>query len=111
MGGGLSIPPAIGGKPPMMGKKPPTANGLDPDSDDDIDTAPTIEPQMVNYHEEAHSCQTCANFDSGQCSVLKMQVSPEGGCTAYSAGGGQSDDEGQQDDGQQDMGSSDADTY
>lgn len=86
--GGMGTPPPIGGMPDDDAPPAPPLEGADPDNDGDIDN-PTIKPEMVNYHDDPHSCQTCANFgDDGQCEVLKMPVSPDGGCNAFASKGG-----------------------
>lgn len=96
-GGGLGAPAPIGsGGPPMPpagaagaagpGAAPPMG-GAEPDMDDT--GAPAIQPEAVHYHDDAQSCQMCQFMDEGgQCSVLQMQVSPDGGCAAYEAKGG-----------------------
>lgn len=50
---------------------------------------PMIRPEAVNYHDEPHACQLCMYMgQNSNCSVLQMQVSPDGGCTAFEAGQG-----------------------
>ncbi len=85
--GGFGAPEPIGmGEDPAMPPPPPAAaGGMDPDMDQDMDS-PTIRPEAVAYHDDAQSCQTCSHFSGGQCAVLKMQVSPEGGCNAFEGG-------------------------
>lgn len=79
-------PPAAG---PGAGAPPPP----DADQDNDMDS-PVVKPEAVNYHDDPHSCQSCMYMSGdGQCSVLKMQVSPEGGCNAFEAKGAGGDDE------------------
>ncbi len=62
------------------------ATGADPDNDGDGGGV-KIDPSAVNYHDDAQSCQGCAHFSNGNCAVLQMQVSPDGGCNAFSSGG------------------------
>ncbi len=81
--GGFGAPDPIG-EPDASAMPPPppaAAGGMDPDMD-----SPTIRPEAVAYHDDAQSCQTCSHFSGGQCAVLKMQVSPEGGCNAFEGG-------------------------
>lgn len=60
---------------------------------------PMIKPESVNYHDDPHSCQTCQYMgQDSQCAVLQMQVSPQGGCNAFEAGGGGGAPEPDQDD-------------
>lgn len=91
--GGLGTPEPIGGPasmgpPPgaMPGKMPPPApGGADPDKDGDIDS-PSVSPEAVHYHDDAQSCSGCSFMGADQqCEVLKMQVSPDGGCAAFQA--------------------------
>lgn len=50
---------------------------------------PVIKPEAVAYHDDPHSCKGCMYFgQDGNCAVLQMQVSPEGGCNAFEAGAG-----------------------
>jgi hypothetical protein len=50
---------------------------------------PMIKPEAVFYHDQPTSCKTCQfNDGSNNCSVLQMQISPDGGCTAWEQGGG-----------------------
>lgn len=84
--GGIGSPDPIGGGMPDQ----------EPDADDmqagpsAAGAPPVIKPEAVNYHDEAHACSGCTYFDQGssQCSVLQMQVQPEGGCNAFEAIGG-----------------------
>ena len=49
---------------------------------------PMIKPESVFYHDQPTSCKTCQfNDGSNNCSVLQMQISPDGGCTAWEQGG------------------------
>ena len=75
---------------------PPDIGGGDPDMDQDQDQGaapaasagplPVIKPESVNYHDDAQNCSGCQHMDdSGQCAVLQMQVSPDGGCNAFDA--------------------------
>ncbi len=87
--GGLGTPAPIGG--PSAAPPPPT---VDPDQDNDIDS-PAIKPESLNYHDSAQTCATCQYMgDDSQCAVLKMAVSPEGGCNAFEAKTGAGDDGG-----------------
>lgn len=53
---------------------------------------PVIKPEAVAYHDDPHSCQGCMYFgQDSNCAVLQMQVSPEGGCNAFEAGGAEPD--------------------
>lgn len=97
-GGGFGAPgPFGGGAPPApdAGPPPPEAAGpADPDMDGDMDS-PTVKPESVNYHDDPQSCSQCQYMgDGGQCSVLKMQVSPDGGCNAFESGAPAGADEG-----------------
>lgn len=116
--GGLGSPAPIGGPagmgsaPPMPGKSPaPPApgGGADPDADMDMDS-PGVRPEAVHYHDDAQSCSGCSFMGADQqCAVLKMQVSPDGGCNAFEAKGGDDMSGGAQpgeDDGADDMGTS-----
>lgn len=102
-GGPMGSPSPIGGDeeenaaPPApaagAGAAPPPPPGLgaDTDQDNDFDN-PVVRPESVNYHDDPQTCETCQYMaDSGQCSVLRMQVSPQGGCNAFEpkAGGGE----------------------
>lgn len=56
-----------------------------------------VTPESVKYHEQAQRCDLCQNLgQDNQCSVLKQEVSPEGGCDAFTPGsqpqGGDDDD-------------------
>jgi hypothetical protein len=98
-GGGFGAPAPIGGAAPeddLPPAPPPTAplappasagNGLDPDQDQDLDaSAPMIKPESLHYHDDAQNCQSCQYMaEGGHCSVLQMQVSPDGGCNAFEA--------------------------
>ncbi len=89
-GGGFGAPPPIGddSAPPDMSAPPP------PEPDPAAAGGSTIRPESVNYHDEAQSCSACQYMDDGsQCAVLNMQVSPDGGCTAFEAKGAGGDDE------------------
>lgn len=85
--------PPIGGMPDDEGgdqAAPATAQGS-PDpmgGGSDMGPMPAIKPEAVNYHDDPHACQLCQYFSQGNCSVLQMQVSPAGGCTAFEAGAG-----------------------
>jgi hypothetical protein len=90
-------------KKPMMGKRmadggmgaaTDDASGGVTDPDNDGDGGVKIDPSAVNYHDDPHSCSGCKYFgQDAQCAVLQMQVSPEGGCTAFAAGSGQSEED------------------
>jgi hypothetical protein len=77
----LGAPSDIGAAAP-----PPTA---DPDAPP---ASGHVTPEAVHYHDEEQRCDGCDHFGSGnQCSVLKMPVSPEGGCNAFRAGAGEAE--------------------
>jgi hypothetical protein len=87
--GGVGAPALMGGEPDAddmsaQAPPPPPAGG-----DQNGSPLPVIKPEAVNYHDDPHSCKICQYFDNGNCSVLQMQVSPDGGCTAFEAGGGE----------------------
>lgn len=82
---GLESPPPVGGPPPA--KMPPP--GAEPDADD-MGGGATVKPEAVMYHDEPHSCSGCEYMGAdSQCAILKMQVSPEGGCNAFEKKGGE----------------------
>lgn len=89
--GGFGAPEPLGGMAkamPRAAAPPPAMDDpgmTDPDMDGDTDS-PVIRPEALNYHDELHQCSGCQHFSDGQCNVLKMEVSPEGGCNAYEAG-------------------------
>lgn len=89
-------PAAMGGPPQMPGKSappPPAAAGADPDGDGDIDS-PGVRPEAVHYHDDAQSCAGCSFMGADQqCEVLRIQVSPDGGCNAFEAKGDQGGDD------------------
>lgn len=63
-----------------------------PGDQSDPGMPPIIKPEAVMYHDDPQSCQSCQYMsDEGQCAVLQMAVSPEGGCTAFEA---KADDQG-----------------
>jgi hypothetical protein len=102
-GSDLGSPSDFGGPPAPAAPRsaaPAAASALDPDQDGDIDQAPAIPPEAVNYHDDAQSCSTCQYMDDGgNCAVLQMQVQPDGGCNAFSGkDSGDQDDIGQEDD-------------
>lgn len=88
-GGLIPGPGPIGGGGPPRGVMPPKKRDAppmqDPDMDGDVDT-PVIRPEAVNYHDEPHSCSACKYNTDGQCGVLQMEISLEGGCNAFEAG-------------------------
>lgn len=85
-GGGFGAPGPFGGAPDAAPPAPEAAGPADPDMDGDMDS-PTVKPESVNYHDDPQSCSQCQYLgDGGQCSVLKMQVSPDGGCNAFESG-------------------------
>lgn len=85
--GGMGMPGPVGGGAPMEdpteGQQAPgeagPAAGMPP--------MPAIEPTAVNYHDDEHKCSLCSYQSGNQCSVLQMEVSPVGGCTAFKGGG------------------------
>lgn len=92
--------PPIGGMPDDQGADqaaPATAAGPPPPPDPGAGGGaggpmPVIKPEAVAYHDDPHSCQGCQYFgQDSNCAVLQMQVSPEGGCNAFEAGGGEPD--------------------
>ncbi len=80
---------APGGDEPDMPDTPD-----EPDGDEGMDY--TVYPETVGYHDDPHSCSNCGAFSGGQCKLLKMEVNPEGGCSAWQDSGGeeQAPDEG-----------------
>lgn len=92
-GGGFGAPGPLGSDapPPPDISAGGAPGGADPDMDGDMDS-PTVKPESVNYHDDAQSCSQCQYMgDGGMCSVLKMQVSPDGGCNAFEGGGASAD--------------------
>jgi hypothetical protein len=63
----------------------------DPDADTDQDSqaasgTPSVPPDAVHYHDDEQRCELCDNYgQDGQCSLLQMQVQPQGGCNAFTA--------------------------
>ncbi len=58
-----------------------------------------IRPEAVGYHDHPVACgganggPACQYYgQDGQCAVLAMSVSKDGGCEAYEAGGGDQGD-------------------
>lgn len=94
-GGSFGSPAPIGGGMPEDEQMPPEqaqGGGADPDMDGDVDF-PMIKPEAVNYHDEPHACGMCMYMGQDQqCGVLKMQVNPEGGCTAFEAKSGEGEE-------------------
>lgn len=92
--GGFGSPEPIGG--PMPGLPPgPPAPPPDQEPDTGMDS-PTIKPEAVNYHDDPHSCSACQYMsEDSQCAILKMAVSPDGGCTAFEAKGGADEEQGE----------------
>ncbi len=90
--GGLK-PRTIGAPNPVgMKQKPPRpafmadgGMGGDPGQDaDDMGDGVKIDPSAVHYHPDPQSCGTCEYMgEDGQCAILKIQVTPEGACSAY----------------------------
>jgi hypothetical protein len=91
----IGAPNPVGMKAPMLNKPPKPApfmadGGMggdpgEPDADD-MGGGAAVKPEAVNYHPDEHECQMCQYMDDGgNCSVLKMQVSPVGGCNAFEA--------------------------
>lgn len=65
-------PPGAGGGPP--GAPPAGMDG----------GAPTITPEAVSFRTEHEICQNCSYMgQDGNCAVLKMQVTPNEGCSAF----------------------------
>jgi hypothetical protein len=91
-GSAIGTPPPIGGG----GAMPPDPSAAPPDpTQGGAAGAPTApSPEALHYHDDAQNCQACQYMaDGGQCSVLQMQVAPEGSCNAFQAkGGGDADD-------------------
>ena len=56
----------------------------------DTDDAGTgmLSADTVGYHEDAQNCGNCKHNQQGQCDVIGQQVSDEGGCHVWEAGGG-----------------------
>jgi len=80
---------SIGDVSPIDSTQPDiTPTGGDNDQDDTQGqggTTVVISPESVNYHDDARSCGTCQYFGGGgQCQVLQMAVSEQGGCNAFS---------------------------
>lgn len=93
----FGAPGGIGdaGPPPAAAPPPPDA-AAPPDNDaDDMQgggASSGITPQALDYHDDKQECQGCQYMDEGgNCSVLKMQVAPEGWCKAYSGKMGDQD--------------------
>lgn len=83
--------PPIGGMPEDQGdtQAGPVAGDSTPPPSPGGGPLPVIKPEAVAYHDDPHSCQGCMYFgQDSNCAVLQMQVSPEGGCNAFEAGGG-----------------------
>lgn len=83
--GGMGMPGPVGGAPmvdPTEGQQAPGEAG--PAAD--MPPMPAIEPTAVNYHDDEHKCSLCSYQTGNQCSVLQMEVSPVGGCTAFKGG-------------------------
>jgi hypothetical protein len=94
--GGFGDPDPIGGTPsdqdmaPDQGDTQPQGGGAGMPGGMVV-----IKPEAVAYHDDAQNCQGCQHFGSdGQCEVLQMSVSPDGGCTAFEAGAGGQPDQG-----------------
>jgi hypothetical protein len=96
-GGAMGAPAPIGGAPDDDDDDQMQAQGpgpqQDPDQDGDIDNSgggasPVVKPESLNYHDDLHTCETCQYMNGdGSCSVLQMQVSPQGGCNAFESKG------------------------
>lgn len=94
--GGFGAPPMIGGMPDDDDSQIGAPVGQPDDQGDSGAQGgggmPAIKPEAVSYHDDPVACSGCQFFgQDGQCAVLQMQVSPQGGCTAFEAGGGMGD--------------------
>jgi hypothetical protein len=91
--GGFGAPSPIGDETetappaPDMGELPPPDPGAGAGGD-----SPIVKPESVHYHDDLWRCDGCVNFDAGQCSLLRMQVAPEGACNGWE-GSAAGDDE------------------
>lgn len=87
--------PPIGGMPEdegaAQGGAPTGDSSAPPQGAMGDSPMPVIKPESVAYHDDPQNCQGCMYFSQGNCAVLQMQVSPEGGCNAFEAGGGEPD--------------------
>jgi len=93
--GGIGIPAPIGKPSGMM---PPDMDAGAPDMPPDQSGGgqmPAVAPEALNYHDDEQKCSMCQYMDQGgNCSVLQMQISPDGGCNAFSSNdGGQEPDQ------------------
>ncbi len=83
--------PPIGGMPDDQGAAAgaPIGDTSGPPQGAGAGDMPVIRPESVAYHDELHTCETCQYMgQDGNCAVLQMQVSPQGGCNAFEAGAG-----------------------
>lgn len=93
----MANPFQSGKKPPALGrpgqKAAPVAVEVDtvetPESpkQEQRETSAKIEPQMVCFRTADEVCQSCSNWNGGQCSVLDMQTEAQDSCNAYQSGG------------------------
>ena len=73
------------GPPPDASQGPPSDQGAGPQGGMG---GAIIRPEAVQYHDQAQACSTCMHMTGdNQCEILAMQISPEGGCTAWEDGG------------------------
>lgn len=86
--GGFGTPEPIGGAPPApapavaAGASPAPAGGMEPDGDEM--GGAMVSPEAVNYHDHEVACHLCSFMDeAANCSLLMMQVNPEGGCNGF----------------------------
>jgi len=90
--GGLGAPAPIGGGPAAAAPAPPD---MDNDQDQDAGAGPVVKPEAVGYHDHLVRCDSCTNYgQDGNCALLRMQVSGEGGCQAWDAAGGEGEEAG-----------------
>lgn len=88
-GGMMGSPSPIGGGMPDDQMGPVPGDGSDPMAGAGPQgggEGAVVTPEALHYHDDEWECQKCQFMDpSGQCSVLKMAVSPQGACNAFSA--------------------------
>lgn len=91
--GGMDSPAPIGGMPDDQDQGPMPGDGsAAPPSGGAMGMPPIIKPEAVAYHDQDQDCKSCMYFgQDGQCAVLQMQVSPDGGCNAFEPGGAPAD--------------------
>lgn len=85
------------GAPNPVGMKPPTAKppsspfmadggmGGDPGTDaDDMGAGVKPSPDALHYHPDPQMCSSCEYMQGqGNCAILGIQVTPDGGCVAW----------------------------